>query len=327
MDRPHRLLVVAAFAAVYLVWGSTYLAIRIGLETLPPLLMAGVRFLVAGALVYGYCRATGAARPRLVEWRDAAIVGLCLMAGGNGLVTWAQQWVPSSVAALLVATMPLSMTLLSSLFFGGQRPGKVVLAGIALGLFGVGILVRPDGVALGGVDPLGALLLVMATLFWAGGSLYSRDAHLPRSPFLSAGMEMLAGGAALLLGGTLAGEWPRVDLGAVSGASLSALVYLVVMGSIVTLTAYVWLLRVVSATAVSTYAFVNPVVAVVLGWAFAGEQLSARVGIATALITASVAVILWARARFRDVPSAAAPRRESVIAGNAAAEAVADASR
>lgn len=292
----------AAMLAVYIVWGSTYLAIRFAIETLPPFLMASTRFLIAGAILYAFRRLRGDAAPQRVEWRSAAIVGVLLLVGGNGGVVWAEQFVESGVAALLVGSVPLWMVLLDAL-----RPGQAYLArrsahkrsrwlttaGVVFGFLGIGLLVSPTSLSglAGEIDPLGALVLTMGAFSWAAGSLYSRGARLPASPLLGTGMEMLVGGAGLLLLGTLSGEWGRVDLGAVSARSLLSLGYLIIFGSLVGFAAYTWLLRVAPTALVSTYAYVNPLVAILLGNLLAQEPLTARVLIATAIILGAVAVI------------------------------------
>ena len=288
--------VLAAFAAVYVVWGSTYLAIRFAIETLPPFLMAGTRFLASGAALYAWTRARGAPRPTRLHWRETAVVGAFLLVGGNGGVAWAEQRVPSGLAALLVATVPLWMVLLEWWRSGGVKPGWRTWAGIATGFLGLGILVGPAELLGGGAaDGVGAAALVAASVLWAVGSVYSRRAALPESPLQATGMEMLAGGAMLVLVGSAAGEWGRLDPGAVSGRSLLALAYLVVFGSGVGFTAYVWLLKHVEVAKVSTYAYVNPVVAVFLGWLLAGEAVTARTLAAAAVIVVAVAFITSSR--------------------------------
>ncbi|HYJ78734.1 MAG TPA: drug/metabolite exporter YedA, partial [Longimicrobiaceae bacterium] len=291
---PPRAQVLLAFAAVYLVWGSTYVAIRFAIETLPPFLMAGARFVISGVALYLLARG-GQPAPTRAQWRATAIVGACLLLGGNGGVVWAEQHVPSGIAALLVATVPLWMVLLEWRA-GRVRPRPGVFAGLVLGFAGVAILMGP-GQLLGGrgVHPVGAVVLVLASLSWAAGSVYSRRAPLPASQFLGTGMEMLAGGALLLLAGTVAGEWARLDLAAVTPRSWLAFLYLIVFGSGVGFTAYIWLLRHVSIAKVATYAYVNPVVAVLLGWALAGEALSARTALAAAVIIAAVVFITTSR--------------------------------
>jgi drug/metabolite transporter (DMT)-like permease len=300
VSRPARLQVILAFAAVYIIWGSTYLAIRFAIETLPPFLMAGVRFIVAGGVLYLWARHRGAERPRPVHWRSAAIVGGFLLLGGNGLVVWAEQRVPSGLAALLVATTPLWMVLFDGLR-RGERPSGWVLGGIAIGLVGVALLVGPGdvtGLVSGrGADPSGALALLGASLSWATGSIYSRSAPLPAVPALGTAMEMLCGGAFLLILGLVAGQGTQIDLGAISARSFLAFVYLIVFGSLVGFTAYIWLLGVAPPAIASTYAFVNPVVAVWLGWALASEPVTSRTLLAMALIVAAVIVITAYRAR------------------------------
>jgi drug/metabolite transporter (DMT)-like permease len=296
-DRPRRWQLVSAFAAVYLVWGSTYLAIKIAIESLPPFWMAASRFLIAGALLYVWARRRGEARPTRVHWRSALIVGGLLLMGGNGGVVYAEQRVPSGLAALLVATAPLWMVMLDGAGRGWRRPPVQVLLGVGLGLAGVALLVGPGRFAGGhGIDPLGAGVLLFAELCWAAGSLYSRRAPLPASPLLGTAMEMLAGGACLLVAGLLAGEWQRLDLAAATPRSLLAVAYLVVFGSLVAFTAYVWLLRVSTPALVATHAYVNPVVAVFLGWAFAAEPVTGRTMLAAAVIVGAVMLIVTYRA-------------------------------
>ncbi|HLT46280.1 MAG TPA: drug/metabolite exporter YedA [Rubricoccaceae bacterium] len=289
--------VLAAFAAVYVIWGSTYLAIRFAIETIPPFGMAGVRFLTAGAVLYGVSRARGAPRPTARQWRATAVIGALLLLGGNGGVVWAEQFIPSGVAALLVACMPIWMVLLDWLRPGGARPSGMVVAGLALGLAGIVLLVGPDELVGGGrIDPLGAGAVVFATLTWAAGSLYARTAPTPRETLLSVGMQMLAGGGLLLLTGLATGEAASFEPAAVTAHSALALGYLVVFGSLIAYTAYVWLLGVAPAARVATYAYVNPVVAVLLGWALADEPLTARVLAASVVIVGAVVLITRARA-------------------------------
>ncbi len=303
---PPRWKVVLAFAAVYLIWGSTYLAIRFAIETMPPLFMAGVRFTVSGLILYAWSRLRGAPGPDRHHWAAAAVIGALLLLGGNGGVVLAEQRVPSGLAAVLVAVVPVWMVVLQWLRPGGGRPTLRVMTGLALGLAGLVVLVSPASLGLGErVDALGAVMLVLASLSWAIGSLYSRAARLPSSPLLSTGMEMLAGGAALVLAGLLLGEGRGLDLAAITPRSALALLYLIVFGALIGFTAYLWLLRVAPPTQVSTYAYVNPVVAVLLGWLLAGESLSLRTAFATLAIVASVLLITRGTPR----PAAAGPRR------------------
>jgi drug/metabolite transporter (DMT)-like permease len=289
--------VALAFAAVYVLWGSTYLGIRVGVETIPPFLLAGVRHLTAGTLLYVVLCARGAAKPTLRHWRSAAIIGGLMLVGGNGLVTWAERTVPSGLAALIVASVPIWMTVLDGLQHR-QRPHGVVVVGLAMGIIGIGLLVAPG--SFGGaahVDPLGAVALLSAALFWAIGSLYARRAPLPSSVFVATAIEMIAGGTLLLLTSAATREWAGFSLAAVSLRSLLALGYLIVAGSLLGFSAYVFLLSATTPARVSTYAYVNPVVAVFLGWALLSEPVSARMLIAAAIIVAAVALIIRHGAR------------------------------
>lgn len=307
----HRLKLVLAFASIYIIWGSTYLAIRIAIDTLPPFLMAGVRFVVAGGLLYGWARRRGAPRPIRAHWLAAALVGALMLLGGNGGVVWAEQRVPSGLTAVLIATVPLWIAVLEWVR-GGVRPGGRVAVGLAMGLAGIALLVGPGELAGGkGVDLVGAAVLLFASLSWAVGSLYSRRAGLPSSPLLATAMEMLTGGLLLLLAGLIAGQAAALDLGRISLQSVVALGYLIVFGSLVAFTAYVWLLRVTLPAQAATYAYVNPVVAVFLGWALGGEPLTARTLLAAAVIIGAVVIITASQpraARAAAIP-AAVPRR------------------
>ncbi len=264
-----KLRVALALGAVYVIWGSTYLAIRLAVETLPPFTMAGARFVVAGAGMYAWARARGAARPPVQAWLAAAVVGAMLLAVGNGGVVWAETRVPTALAALLIATMPLFMA--GFRWAGGERPSWKLGAGLVAGMLGVGLLVR--GGSAGGVDVFAAVVLLGAAASWAAGSLYAKRAPLPADPLLATALPMIAGGAILVVAGAAAGEWGRLDLAHASAASVGALLYLTVFGSVVAFTAYSWLLRSVPTSLASSYAFVNPAVAVALGWAFLGEEL------------------------------------------------------
>jgi drug/metabolite transporter (DMT)-like permease len=284
--------VAAAFAAVYLIWGSTYLGIRFAIETLPPFLMAGTRFVIAGLLIYGWAQLRRPSRPTRAQWLSALVIGTLLLMGGNGAVTWAEQRIPSGVAALMVAITPCWMVLLEWLRPGGTRPTLQIVAGLVLGLGGIALLVGPQSL-MGGerIDPVGAGVLVLGSLSWATGSIYSKQARVPGGPFVATGMQMLCGGVMLLLLGVLTGDIGRLDLAGVSARSVLAFLYLITFGAIVGYSAYIWLLRVSTPARVSTYAYVNPVVAVLLGWAFAGEPLTARMGLAALVIIAGVALI------------------------------------
>ncbi|MCL5263700.1 MAG: drug/metabolite exporter YedA [Chloroflexi bacterium] len=295
--RTLRLRVVVAFAAIYLIWGSTYLAIRFAIETLPPFLMAGTRFLVAGAMLYGFARLRGAPRPAWFHWRAATVVGGLLLLGGNGGIVWAEQRVPSGMAALLVATVPLWMVLLDWVGRQGTRPSAGLVARIVLGFAGVALLLEPADLpgSSFAVDQVGAAVIMLASASWATGSLYARRARLPAAPLLTTAMEMLAGGSLLLVAGSVMGEWATLHSVHVSLRSILSVGYLIVFGSLVGFTAYIWLLRVATPARVSTYAYVNPVVAVILGWALAGEPLTPRTLMAAAVIVAAVVMITVSR--------------------------------
>lgn len=295
--------IIAAFAAVYIIWGSTYLGIRFAIETLPPFLMAGTRFLIAGTILYTWRRLSGSVGPVRVHWRSAAIIGGLMLLGGNGGVTWGEQTVPSGLAALLVATVPIWIATLDALRPGGTRPSGMVIGGLLLGFLGIVLLVGPESLAGNGTLHLAGVLVILAgSLLWAIGSLYSKEAPLPEDPLLGIGMEMLMGGAWLWLAGTLTGEWSQLNPGAVSLRSGAALGYLTLAGSLVGFSAYVWLLRVVPPARAATYAYVNPVVAVVLGWALAGESLTPMTLVAAGVII--LGVIITTTARGREAASA-----------------------
>ena len=292
---PRRTQIVIAFATVYVVWGSTYLAILYAIETLPPMLMAGVRFVIAGSIVYAFARHRGAPPPERKHWGPAAIIGGLMLLIGNGGVVLAERTVPSGLAALIVASVPLWVAVLGAFEEGGRLPrGRRALALIA-GFGGVALLVSDHGFAGGELG--GMMLVVIASISWAAGSLYSRTATRPADPLMSTALQMLCGGALQLLAGTLAGEWSALHLDKVSGTSVAALVYLILFGSLLGFTAYAWLLQTVSATMAATYAYVNPVVAMLLGWLFAGEELSLNTLIGAAIIVVSVVLITTTRER------------------------------
>lgn len=289
---PRAAKVAAAFAIVYVVWGSTYLAIRFAVETLPPLLMAGTRHLTAGILLYLWNRARGAPPPQWRHWRVAIAIGGLLLLGGNGSVSWAERRVPSGLAALIVASVPLWMALLEGLQ-KRKAPKRAMVLGLLLGFGALARLIAPGHFAgQGRVDPLGAAALLFAALSWSAGSLYSRRAELPVSTLMAISMEMLGGGALLWAVGLLAGEGAGLHLAAVSSRSLLSLGYLIVFGSLLGFSAYIWLLGVTTPARVSTYAYVNPVVAVLLGWTLAGEAVTLRTGLAAVGIVGAVALII-----------------------------------
>jgi drug/metabolite transporter (DMT)-like permease len=285
----------AAMISVYIAWGSTYLAIRFAVETIPPFLMAGIRFLIAGGILFIWRRLAGDKAPLGLHWRSAAIIGSLLLVGGNGFVSWAEQHVVSGIAALLVGSAPLFMILVDTFrpHISRPRPGWVTYLGVLLGFGGILLLVGPSELTglKGDVDPLGIVVLTVAAFFWALGSLYSREADLPDSPLLGTGMEMLCGGVGLIVLGTLTGQWGQLHLAAVTPRSLSGLAYLITFGSLIGFGSYTWLLRNAPTSLVSTYAFVNPVVAVFMGNILDNEPLTPRILLATAVIIGAVVVV------------------------------------
>jgi drug/metabolite transporter (DMT)-like permease len=304
---PNKFLILAAFAALYLIWGSTYLAILFAIETIPPLLMAGTRFLLAGFILYGVARGRGAAGGSLANWRTALIIGGCLLLGGNGGVTLAEQYVSSGVASVMVATVPIYIALLAWWSGIAPRPTPIVWLGLAGGLAGVAILLGPAfrfSAADNGHAAIGMVILLCSSFIWSAGSIYSRKAKSASAPLLLAGQQMICGGALLTAGGLLTGEHHRFDASRISLLSLGAFAYLVIIGALVGYTAYIFLLRHCDPAKVATYAYVNPIVAVLLGALFAGETLTARTLLAGGLIIGSVALVITVQqSKAKPVPA------------------------
>ncbi len=291
--KPSRFLLLAAFAAVYLLWGSTYLAIKYAIATMPPLLMAGGRFLLAGSILTLVGRASAEyQKPTLAQWRTSFVVGGLLLLGGNGMVVLAERTLPSSLAALLIASEPFWIVILGWLWLHGERPGWKVVLGLVLGFVGVYLLVGEQLTAGASHAQLaGVGLVLLAAFSWAAGSIYGLRSPVPKSPVLASGMQMLAGGALLLLLGTATGEWRGLHPGSFGLAAWLGWGYLVVFGSLVAFTAYSWLLQHAPPARVATYAYVNPVVAVLLGWAMLGEKLTGQMLVGAAVIVGSVILI------------------------------------
>ncbi len=297
-----------ALIALYIVWGSTYLAIRFAVETIPPFLMAGTRFLISGLILYVWRRLAGDPTPTLRQWRSAAIVGLLLLLGGNGVVSWAEQHVPSGIAALMVASIPLWMVVLDAVRPGGSKPDRRIILGLLIGFGGLALLVTAtQGLTPADrLDTVGILALVLAAFLWSLGSVYSRDAEMPKSSLMGTGIEMLAGAAGLFIAGTLSGEWQALDLAAIRPASLLGLAYLVTFGSLIGFVAYAWLLRNAPLSLVSTYAYVNPVIAIFLGAWLGSEPINAQIIVAALVIIGSVVMInLSKRSRIQPDEEAA----------------------
>lgn len=290
-----------AFTSVYFFWGSTYLAISLAIETMPPFLMAAARFIVAGAVLYAWAWSRGAPHPSATHWRTAAITGGLMLLGGNGVVVWAEQFVPSGQAAVLVSTVPLWVVAIGAAA-SRRRPTPPVLAGIALGLIGLVILIGPENVsggasAAGDASAIGFLALLFAAFSWALGTHYSRSAPQPASQTMSTGLSMIAGGLLLTAFAGFMGEFASVDVPAVSLKSWLALLYLIIFGSLIGYSSYMWLVKATTPAKASSNFYVNPVVAVFLGWLLAGETVTPSMLIATAVIVGAVALIVSQRGR------------------------------
>lgn len=307
-DRPMTPKAWVALSLVYVVWGSTYLAIRVVVRTLPPLLSAGTRWIVAGTIltVAGLRGSRGEVRPTARQWRNALIIGAALLLGGNGLVSVAEERIESGMAALLVATVPLFIALFELIAFR-TRPKPLVVVGIVVGFIGTAVLVRPqDGD--GHVDLIGALLVVAAAATWAAGSLFARKADMPRRPIVGTGMQMLCGGFIIFLVASIGGEWGRLEPSRVEATSVIGVGYLIVFGSLVGFTSYAWLIRNAKTSIVATYAYVNPLVAVILGALILDEKITTTTIVGGAIIIAAVAMIVGSGSReAKAVAEAAEP--------------------
>jgi drug/metabolite transporter (DMT)-like permease len=291
---------------VYLVWGSTYLGIRVAVESIPPFGMAAVRFAIAGVLLAAWSRVSGEGRqageaaPALtgLELRDTFIVGALLLGGGMGMVAWGEQSVPSGIAALLVAMMPVWLAILSAVFVGERLP-RIAILGVIVGFGGVALLAWPTNFGGAAIQPAGLAALLASPVSWAAGSLYAATrAHLPSRPLFASALQMLAGSIVLAAMSLLSGEPAAFRPSSITSESLLSLAYLILVGSLVGYTAYGWLLRAAPLPLVATYAYVNPIVAVVLGAAILGEPIGLRTLVAGAIIVIAVALIITARSRF-----------------------------
>jgi drug/metabolite transporter (DMT)-like permease len=285
--------IIVAFSIIYFVWGTTYLAIRLAIETIPPFLMAGMRFTISGILLYGWCYWRYDKKPDLADWGKAAIPGILMFVGGNGSLTWSEQFLPSGLAALIIATVSIWMVVLDWIFFSRKRPDKFTLSGIAIGLAGVALLTGVEDEVLinGGSVILGIFVLTFASMSWAAGSLYSRNLKSSTSLQFSISMQILVGGLVLILIGSLQGEWSRVSLHTISVQSLFALSYLILLGTLLAYSAYLWLLRVSTPAKVSTYAFFNPLIAIFLGWILLDEPLTIETIIGAFFILVSLLLV------------------------------------
>jgi drug/metabolite transporter (DMT)-like permease len=316
--RPHsRQKLWLAFAAVFVIWGSTYLAIRYAVQTIPPYFMVGTRFLVSGVILFLWARWRGAPNPTQREWRDGGIVGLLLLCGGNGAVAWAEQRVPSGITALLVASVPLWIVIIDWLRPRGKKPHLIVAIGLVVGLAGVGVLALPGAMSANGeVEAAGAVMLLFGSISWAAGSIYSRHGARPQSAEMATALQMILGSVALLLVAGVAGEFAQFRPSAVSLPSFLGWAYLVTFGGLVGFTAYIYLLGATTPAKATTYAYVNPVVAVFLGWAIAGEPIVPRTILAATIILIGVAMITIAGGR-DSASGREGPRENESLRGNA----------
>jgi len=288
---------------IYIVWGSTYLAIRFAVFTIPPFFMAGMRFLVAGIILYTWRRVAGDPAPNRIQWKAAGIVGLFLLLGGNGGVTWAEQMVPSGIAALLIGSEPFWVILIDALRPSGLRPNNRIVVGLGFGFMGIFLLLSASQNSSfeERLNLFAAFVILLAALSWAIGSVYVQRAQLHPSPFMASGSQMLMGGASLLLVSLITGEWNRLDVQSITSSSFLGWAYLVVFGSLLALTTYTWLLKNAPLALVSTYAYVNPLVAIILGYFLASEAVTWQIILAGGIIIASVALINSGR-RFPMTP-------------------------
>jgi drug/metabolite transporter (DMT)-like permease len=292
-----KLKILTAFVAVYFVWGTTYLAIKYAIETIPPFMMMGMRSLLAGIVLYGWGRLRGDTNVVRNQLPSLVLIGALFFLIGHGALAWAQQTVPSGVAALLVSSEPIIIALFEPFFTREGRVGKRTLLGMLIGISGIVVLVLPQGLNFENVNLLGSFGILLGASSWASGAIYSRVAKLPRSPLITGGLQLLFGGMLLIIMSFILGEWSDFNFSQVVVRSWLGLMYLVVFGSIITFSAYTWLLTVTSATRISTHTFINPIVAVLAGWAFGGEALTKGMLIAAVLIIISVYLVLFRKAK------------------------------
>ena len=299
LERPATSRLVLAWAAVYLIWGSTYLGIRFAIESIPPFLMAGSRHLLAGLLLFAWSRVRqGVPSPSRQDWIRAAGLGVLMLVTANGATTWAEQLVPSGLTALIVCTSALWLVLLNWLWLGARRPGARTVAGLIAGFGGVALLVVPGNFAGSEhVDPIGAIVLTGAALSWSVGSIYAIKLARPKHPTLFVSQQMIVAGVTLLAIAALAGDFQHFTWAGVSASSATAYLYLAIFGSLISYSAYFWLIRHTTPDRLATISYVNPLVAVILGWALAGEALSLRIFIAAAVILFAVGLITTTRMR------------------------------
>jgi drug/metabolite transporter (DMT)-like permease len=296
--RPSKISIVLAFLAIYIIWGSTYLGIKYAIESIPPLLMSGFRYAIAGLVLFVFASASGAERPKKIHWKNTTIIGSLLFLVGNGAVSTAETLIPSGIAALIVCSVPIWFALFGWLFFKKGKPGFKTVIGIIIGVIGIFVLFAPDIILKTGlmVDTRGIVIITLGSIGWSFGSLFASKAKLPASNLLTTGMQMLTGGALLLIAGTIKGEWADFHWNQMSANSIVAMGYLIIFGSMVAFSAYTWLIKVSTPSLVSTYAYVNPVIAVLLGWLFRGETIDRFTIIGSAIIVIALILITYKKA-------------------------------
>jgi drug/metabolite transporter (DMT)-like permease len=283
---------IAAFAAIYFIWGSTYLFIKFAIESIPPFMVGALRFWLAAIVLYAWARIRSGIKPQGKHWRHGLVLGVFLLGIGNGCVVWSQQRVPSGITALIVAIVPLLVVLIEWLRPSGRRPSAAALLGVLIGLAGMALLIGPSAfLGAGDIDPLASLVLLVGSVSWSAATVFGKRASVPPLPLLASAIQLFGGALALTAASLVTGELARMQPADVPLRAWLSIGYLTIFGSVVAFSAYSWLLRVASPTRISTYAYVNPIVAMLLGWAVAGEEMSARVLVAAGIVLAGVMLI------------------------------------
>jgi len=292
-SKPSNISIIVAFLAIYIIWGSTYTGIKYAIQSIPPLLMSGIRYFIAGLILYLFALAKGAPKPTMQHWKNTTIIGALLLLVGNGAVASAEMLIPSGIAALIVCSVPIWFALFAWLFFKRGKPGAKTIIGIVIGFAGILVLVGPGAILNTGIgiNPIGVAIITFGTIGWSIGSLYASKASLPSNHITTTGMQMLTGGALLIIAGIANGETAQFHPLLVSKHSIMALIYLIIFGSMIAFSAYGWLMRVVAPSLVSTYAYVNPVIAVFLGWFFFNEPIDKFTIIGSLIIIVALILI------------------------------------